>query len=127
MQNTARYGLTDGSSVGGSSSSPSLLFSLVLNKCIILKCKHKSREVSGSVVDEPADRSSPGTGSAAFSHNYLLSPVNSPRLSSCTPAWNPNVLFPRRGPDREGERREHHREDVLTGHSLDPEQVGSHA
>lgn len=30
-----------------------------------------------------------------------------------------------RGPDSEGERREHHWEDLLASHSLDPEQVRS--
>lgn len=30
-----------------------------------------------------------------------------------------------RGPDSEGEWREHHREDLLSSHSLDPEQVGT--
>ena len=32
------------------------------------------------------------------------------------------LLVPR-GPDRQGEWREHHREDILPGHSPDPEQV----
>ena len=30
-----------------------------------------------------------------------------------------------RGPDSEGERGEHHREDLLASHSLDPEQVNT--